>query len=85
MSPNGSAEYQISYSPLSMTRNDQVPKGPEFHLGTLFFPLPDGSALLYNLKGSALMPDAEEVLEVAMKAKKSQQKAIQVKNWLPEN
>ena len=57
-----------------MTRDEiSLPKGPEFHYGTLFFPLPDGSALLYNLKGVARKPEAEEVLEVSMKAKKSQQ------------
>ena len=41
---NGSAEYEISYKPLTMTKNPQVPEiKEEFHEGTLFFPLPDGN------------------------------------------
>lgn len=33
--PNGTAEYEIIYKPLTMTDK-------EMHEGTLFFPLPDG-------------------------------------------
>ena len=40
---NGQAEYEISYKPLTMTKNPQVPQiKEEVHEGTLFFPLPDG-------------------------------------------
>jgi hydrocephalus-inducing protein len=40
-----------------MTSNAEVPEiKQEFHEGTLFFPLPDGSALLYNLIGQSLPP-----------------------------
>lgn len=43
---NGSAEYEISYKPLTMTKNPMVPEiKEEFHEGTLFFPLPDGKFL----------------------------------------
>lgn len=38
-----------------MTANSEH-KGVDFHRGTLFFPLPDGSALLYNLVGKSNPP-----------------------------
>ena len=28
----------------------------ELHMGSVFFPLPNGTALLYNLKGTAQAP-----------------------------
>lgn len=43
-----------------MTTHPDVPKITETaHEGTLFFPLPDGTALLYNLTGVATPPTAE--------------------------
>ncbi len=86
VAPGQSAEYAVHYLPLSMTRGTEgLAKAPEAHFGSLFFPLPDGSALLYHLKGTALRPRAEQTLEVAFKAKQSSQHALQVKNWLPQN
>jgi len=41
-----SAEYQLLYKPLTMTPAD----GPS-HQGSVFFPIPDGSGLLYKLLG----------------------------------
>ena len=47
---NGQAEYDITYKPLTMTKNPQVPEiKEETHEGTLFFPLPDGFLFLYYL------------------------------------
>ncbi|MFO0131449.1 MAG: hypothetical protein ACK52J_02650 [bacterium] len=40
-----------------MTANPEH-KAVDFHRGTLFFPLPDGSALLYNLLGKSNPPTA---------------------------
>eukprot|EP00362_Geleiidae_sp_MMETSP1317_P000409 CAMPEP_0201283508 /NCGR_PEP_ID=MMETSP1317-20130820/8739_1 /ASSEMBLY_ACC=CAM_ASM_000770 /TAXON_ID=187299 /ORGANISM="Undescribed Undescribed, Strain Undescribed" /LENGTH=50 /DNA_ID=CAMNT_0047599979 /DNA_START=733 /DNA_END=885 /DNA_ORIENTATION=- len=37
--------------------------------GALFIPLPDGTALLYNLIGVAHPPKSEEVIETEVKAK----------------
>jgi len=40
-----------------MTVHAEVPDiKDDVHEGTLFFPLPDGQALLYNLIGKALPP-----------------------------
>jgi len=41
-----------------MTNNEHH-KGVDLHRGTLFFPLPDGSALLYNLNGKSNPPEAQ--------------------------
>ena len=53
---NGVAEYEIIYKPLTMTSNPQVQGLPDTHEGSLFFPLPDGGALLFNLFGKSLPP-----------------------------
>jgi hydrocephalus-inducing protein len=42
----GSAEYALLYKPLTMTSGEGQP-----HQGSVFFPLPDGSGLLYILHG----------------------------------
>jgi hydrocephalus-inducing protein len=42
----GSAEYTLCYKPLTMTPSDAQP-----HEGSVFFPLPDGSGLLFVLHG----------------------------------
>ena len=52
------------------------------HEATLFFPLPDGSALLYNLFGTATPPLADQTLDIAVKAKHTQVTTILIKNWL---
>lgn len=42
----GSAEYTLVYKPLTMTPAEGQP-----HEGSVFFPIPDGSGLLYKLYG----------------------------------
>jgi hypothetical protein len=42
----GSAEYTLVYRPLTMTPGEGQP-----HEGSVFFPIPDGSGLLYKLYG----------------------------------
>jgi len=54
---NGAADYEITYFPLSMTANAEVPSiKEESHNSTLFFPIPDGTAILYNLIGFSRPP-----------------------------
>jgi hypothetical protein len=39
--PNGSADYEVTYLPLTMTANPEVPSiKEESHNATLFFPIP---------------------------------------------
>jgi len=51
------------------------------HKGGLFFPLPNGTALLYRLVGTANAPDAENEIQETVTAKKAKSIIIPVKNW----
>lgn len=52
------------------------------HQGSLFFPLPNGTAMLYNLVGIAAEPDAEALPVETVQAKKAKVIIIPVRNWL---
>lgn len=73
----GNAQYEITYNPLTMTKGDE-----DFHRGSLFFPQPNGTALLYKLSGQAKAPDCEDELAREVTAKKNTFIVIPVKNWL---
>ena len=51
------------------------------HNGSLFFPLPNGTALLYRLFGTATEPEVEGTINATVTAKKSKPIIIPVKNW----
>jgi hypothetical protein len=53
----------------------------ETHRATLFFPVPNGTALLYRLVGTASEPDADGEIQETVVAKKSKSIIIPVKNW----
>jgi hydrocephalus-inducing protein len=83
VAPNAQVEYEIIYKPLTMTSNPQAPAiKDEQHEGTLFFPLPDGLAMLYNLIGKSLPPTPIQTIDLAIKAKKSHIQILPIKNWL---
>lgn len=42
--------------PKTMTKKEGDDSAEQPHFGSLFFPLPNGTALLYNLKGTATAP-----------------------------
>ena len=68
---------------MTMTKNETVPEiKEETHEGTVFFPLPDGSAILYNLIGKSDAPQPAGVLDVSVQAKKTIIKILTVKNWI---
>jgi hypothetical protein len=48
----------------------------------LFFPLPNGTALLYKLNGTSTEPDPEETISESVVSKKSKYIIIPLKNWL---
>lgn len=52
------AQFEIQYVPKTMTKKNA---GGDYdsHKGSLFFPLPNGTALLYKLNGIATEPEAE--------------------------
>lgn len=54
------------------------------HQGSLFFPLPNGSALLYTLRGVATEPDCEATFNETIAARNTTNIVIPVKNWARE-
>jgi hydrocephalus-inducing protein len=84
----GTADYEIIYAPLTMTKEKTSGEGAEeqtiilYHEASLFFPLPDGSAQLYKLFGTSTSPSVSEDIEKTIKAKKQQYISIPVENWL---
>lgn len=55
------------------------------HKGGLFFPLPNGTALLYNLIGTANEPEAEGNLTETVIAKTAKSIIVPIKNWSRES
>ncbi|GMH35419.1 hypothetical protein BSKO_03287 [Bryopsis sp. KO-2023] len=72
----GKADYHLTYSPLMMSSQDQP------HKGSVFFPIPDGTGLLYSLEGVADSPVAEATVEQTVPAKSLHIEALRVHNWL---
>lgn len=65
-----------------MTNNTENPGNVENHKGSLFFPLPDGSAILYNLVGKSNAPLPVSTVDLNVIARKTHVHVIEVKNWL---
>jgi hydrocephalus-inducing protein len=89
---NGKATYEVTYQPTIMTKMKKIKSKNEndeeveeevmdTHKATLFFPLPNGTALLYKLSGTATEPDAEDSIEEKATAKKVKSLLIPMKNW----
>jgi hydrocephalus-inducing protein len=74
----GSADLPVTYYPLTMT------SGETKHSGRLFIALPDGSAELYDLVGTALAPESSGRIDVETPAKKAATVTLKVVNWLSE-
>jgi len=82
---NSKAEYALTYCPLVMTASDSDASRkdkPKKHIGSVFFPLPNGSAIIYNLSGTADAPEAEQVVEESSPCKVNKAVVLRVKNWL---
>jgi hydrocephalus-inducing protein len=62
----GSANYEVTYHPKSMTTKQKKAESEEMedvpHTGNLFFPLPNGKALLYTLIGVSTEPECEDTI-----------------------
>ena len=81
----GTANYEVTYLPKTMTKKVAVEDSEEMtdvpHQGSLFFPLPNGTALLYNLNGVATPPESEGQITETIVARKPKNFVVQVKNW----
>lgn len=71
---NGQVQLQITYLPLTSS--------PEVQNALLFIPLPDGSAITYQLQGKPLPPKPEEPISISLKAKSHFSQNILINNWL---
>ncbi|CAD5117498.1 DgyrCDS6267 [Dimorphilus gyrociliatus] len=74
--PQSSRQYELRYAPLLMTGEGKK------HSGSVFFPIPDGSGLLYNLQGSSEAPKISERIQQEIPCKTSHTIKLNVKNWL---
>lgn len=55
------------------------------HEASLFFPTPDGSALLFNLVGRANPPNPHATIDITdIKAKKTHRQDLKIANWLKQ-
>ncbi|QDZ25387.1 hypothetical protein HOP50_17g79270 [Chloropicon primus] len=73
---NSTADYPITYKPLLMTTEGSK------HDSTIFFPLPNGSGLLYQVRGEALPPVSAGTVKINAVAKKRHVELLDVSNWL---
>ncbi|ETV98760.1 hypothetical protein H310_08827 [Aphanomyces invadans] len=79
----GKATLPVTYCPLTMTQLATDPRErPKRHTGGIFFAIPDGSAINYNLVGTASEPEAMDTVQVKTPAKKSLPMKLPIKNWL---
>ena len=68
--------YDITYFPLVTA------VGEKKHAGSVFFPLPDGTGLLYNLVGTANPPKAVGKVQKEVPCKTQYVEVLPVENWL---
>ncbi|CAF0787663.1 unnamed protein product [Brachionus calyciflorus] len=74
--PNNSNSYEIAYFPMTMTTNDRK------HTGSVFFPLPDGTGLFYNLIGTANSPKPVGKIQREVPCKTPYTEVLTIENWL---
>nr|CAH8857992.1 unnamed protein product [Trichobilharzia regenti] len=68
--------YELNYKPVTMTTDGAK------HKGTIFFPLPDGTGLLYNLLGISESPKSMMRINREIECKKLHTEIVQIPNWL---
>ncbi|CAF1166809.1 unnamed protein product, partial [Didymodactylos carnosus] len=73
--PQSTRNYEVTYLPLSEGK----------HTGTMFFPLPDGSGLLYNLMGNAEAPKQSGKILREIPCKIQYVELLTVENWLKKS
>ena len=74
--PNQSRHYELTYHPMRMTSEQNK------HHGSIFFPQPDGTGLLYHLLGSTEPPKQVANISQEIPCKTSHTELLTVENWL---
>ncbi|XP_052229341.1 hydrocephalus-inducing protein homolog isoform X3 [Dreissena polymorpha] len=74
--PQQSKLYELTYFPLTMTSEGKK------HVGSIFFPLPDGSGLMFNLLGTAEAPRPNGKINRDIPSKTWYNEMLPVTNWL---
>ncbi|XP_046359897.2 hydrocephalus-inducing protein homolog isoform X3 [Haliotis rufescens] len=74
--PQQTKSYELTYKPLTMTTENKR------HTGTIFFPLPDGTGLMYNLTGAAEPPKPNGRIQRDVPCKTSYVEIMPVQNWI---
>ncbi|KAL3860158.1 hypothetical protein ACJMK2_010318 [Sinanodonta woodiana] len=74
--PQQSKQYEITYHPLTMTQESKK------HQGSVFFPLPDGTGMMYNLQGTADPPKPNAKINREVPCKTTYTETLMVQNWL---
>ena len=78
------AQYEVTYAPKTMTKKEKKEDGTDgeeiTHKGSIFFPLPNGNALLYNLNGTSTEPTEEGTITQNIPAKRQNNFIVKVKN-----
>ena len=75
--PQSNMMYEVTYFPMTMCG----PDGKK-HSGSIFFPLPDGTGLLYNLTGNANPPKPIGKLNREVPCKSAFVEVLSIENWL---
>ncbi|XP_042303381.1 LOW QUALITY PROTEIN: hydrocephalus-inducing protein homolog [Sceloporus undulatus] len=68
--------YEITYRPLAMNADNKKDQG------SIFFPLPDGTGLLYHLQGTAEPPKSAGNILREVPCKTSYTELLPISNWL---
>lgn len=76
LAPGQSSVYEIAYLPLTMT-SDKTD-----HRGSIFFALPDGSGITYQLIGYSLAPAPSGIITKNIPCKQQHSHLLPINNWL---
>ena len=82
--PGVEGTYTITYKPLTMSKihpDDPNEKSKE-HDATVFFPIPDGSAKIYKVLGTALPPSAQQTIDATATVREWTTIKLTITNWL---
>ena len=82
--PSSTAGTATTHTTGSTVHSDNS-TAPKPHRGELFIPLPDGSALSYELNGESQQPECEGNIDISGIARKPTAFTLPLKNWLSKS